>query len=61
MPKFGYMHILNREGSLMSQYTATIDANEGIAWYNLAKREYPFKEDRKKYPIWNLKIMKLMN
>ena len=48
------MHILNREGSLMSQYTATIDANEGIAWYNLAKREYPFKEDRKKVPNMEL-------
>lgn len=54
VPKFGYMHILNREGSLMAQYTATIDANEGIAWYNLAKREYPFKEDRKKVPNMEL-------
>lgn len=44
MPKFGYMHILNREGSLMSQYTATIDANEGIAWYNLAKENIHLKK-----------------
>lgn len=54
VPRFGYMHILNREGSLMSYYTKTIDAKEGVAWYNLAKREYPFKEDRKKVPNMEL-------
>lgn len=54
VPKFGYAHTLNREGSLMDYYTKTIEVKEGIAWYNLAKREYPFKEDRKNVPNFEI-------
>lgn len=53
-PKHGYVHTLNREGSLMSDYSKTITEKEGVAWYNLAKREYAFKEDRKKEPNFEI-------
>lgn len=50
IPKYGYTHMIQREGSLMDEYSKTINQEEASLWYELAKREYPFKEDRKKTP-----------
>lgn len=48
VPKEGYKHLLGREGSLTSEYNATIPNDEITKWFELAKSEYPYKEDRKK-------------
>lgn len=48
VPKVGYNHKLGRKGSLIEQYQTTIDPKESQWWFELAKREYLFKEDRKK-------------
>ena len=48
IPKVGYNHTLDRKGSLVNMYKETIDSEESQWWFDLAKREYFFKEDRKK-------------
>jgi hypothetical protein len=48
IPKVGYNHTLGRQGSLVEQYKADIDKEESQWWFDLAKREYFYKEDRKK-------------
>ena len=48
VPKEGYKHVIGREGSLTSEYAKTIDEKEATKWFELAKGEYPYKEDRKK-------------
>ena len=48
IPKVGYNHTLGRKGSLVEQYKAEIDREESQWWFDLAKREYFYKEDRKK-------------
>lgn len=48
VPKLGYIHMLNREDSLIDIYSKTINEEEAKWWYDLAKREYFFSEDRKK-------------
>ena len=48
IPKVGYNHTLGRQGSLVEQYKADIDREESQWWFDLAKREYFYKEDRKK-------------
>lgn len=48
VPKIGYVHMIGREDSLMDIYTKTISKEEGEWWYNLAKSEYFFTEDRRK-------------
>ena len=48
MPKVGYNHSLGRNGSLVEQYKAEISREESQWWFDLAKREYFYKEDRKK-------------
>lgn len=48
IPKVGYNHALGRQGSLVEQYKADIDREESQWWFDLAKREYFYKEDRKK-------------
>lgn len=48
IPKVGYNHTLGRKGSLVEQYKADIDKEESQWWFDLAKREYFYKEDRKK-------------
>lgn len=47
IPKVGYFHIVNRNGSLATEY-ATMDERESEFWVELARKEYPFKTDRKK-------------
>ena len=48
MPKVGYNHSLGRNGSLVEQYKAEISREESQWWFDLAKREMYYKEDRKK-------------
>lgn len=46
IPRFGYKHINQREGSLFSEYRKTIDPLEARWWLAQAKKEYYFKGDR---------------
>ena len=48
IPKVGYNHTLGRKDSLVEQYKAEISKEESQWWFDLAKREYFYKEDRKK-------------
>ena len=48
MPKVCYNHTLGRKSSLTETYKETISGEETQWWFDLAKREYFFKEDRKK-------------
>lgn len=47
IPKVGYQHFVNREGSLTSFYANMTD-NEYDFWLDTAKKEYLFKKDRNK-------------
>ena len=40
VPKLGYKHLNNREGSLFVEYKNTIDVLESKFWVNKAKKEY---------------------
>lgn len=46
VPKVGYKHTINREGSLFSIYQNTMDKDESEWWYELAKKEYRYTKDR---------------
>ena len=46
IPKLGYKHINQREGSLFSNYKKTIDPVEARWWLAQAKKEYYFEKDR---------------
>jgi glycosyltransferase involved in cell wall biosynthesis len=46
IPKLGYKHTNNREGSLFVEYKNTIDVLESRFWIGKAKKEYFFTEDR---------------
>ena len=48
IPKVGYNHKLGRNGSLIETYKSTISQEETQWWFDLAKREMYYKEDRKK-------------
>lgn len=48
VPKVCYKHTVNREDSLMDEYTKTISQEEGAWWIELAQEEYFFTEDRKR-------------
>lgn len=48
IPKVGYNHKLARKGSLVEIYKESIDDDETQWWFDLAKREYLFMEDRNK-------------
>lgn len=47
IPKFGYKHVNQREGSLFSDYKENLDPIEARWWLNTAKKEYYFPNDRK--------------
>lgn len=47
VPKEGYCHILNREGSLSDKYMKTLTDDIIKKWFNIAKCEYPYVEERK--------------
>lgn len=48
IPKVGYNHTLGREASLVEKYKKEIDKEETQWWFDLAKREAYFIEDRNK-------------
>lgn len=47
VPKEGYIHVIGREGSLTDEYNRTIAVEEIKKWFDLAKIECAFTEDRK--------------
>ena len=46
VPKEGYIHVIGRENSLMDEYNKTLDRDTVQKWFDLAKKECDFKEDR---------------
>lgn len=46
IPKFGYKHINQREGSLFHSYKDEMDPTEANWWLAQAKKEYYFEKDR---------------
>jgi len=46
IPKLGYKHTNNREGSLFVEYKKSVDVLESKFWVNKAKKEYFFTKDR---------------
>lgn len=46
LPKIGYLHTIDREGSYMKQIQNTISQEEGKFLIDTARQEYFFKEDR---------------
>lgn len=53
VPKEGYVHLVCRKNSLTDYYNKTIDNNDLQKWFDLAKREYPYSEDRNKTIVKN--------
>lgn len=47
VPKEGYIHVIGRDGSLTDEYNQTIPREEIRKWFDLAKIECAFTEDRK--------------
>lgn len=47
IPRFGYKHINQRNGSLFHGYKETLNPVEAKWWLSLAKKEYYHKKDRK--------------
>ena len=48
IPKLGYKHFVHRPGSLMEQISSEVDEDEAKFWFETARQEYHFTEDRKK-------------
>ena len=46
VPKVGYNHTLGRNGSLTETYKKEITQDEIKWWFDLAKRDYFFKEEK---------------
>lgn len=46
IPKLGYKHVNNREGSLFNQYKKEMSIDESKWWLSLAKKEYFHINDR---------------
>lgn len=53
VPKEGYVHIVCRKNSLTDYYNNTISNEDLPKWFDLAKREYPYMEDRNKTIVKN--------
>ena len=47
VPKEGYIHVIGRKDSLTDEYNKTLSREEIKKWFDLAKTEYAFTEDRK--------------
>jgi GT2 family glycosyltransferase len=47
VPKFGYKHVNQREGSIFAEYKKTLDPTEAKWWLAQAKKEYYFSNERK--------------
>ena len=48
IPKVGYYHFVNREGSMSDVYAKTMSEKEADWWIDLSEKEYFFKKDRNK-------------
>lgn len=48
VPKEGYYHRIGRPDSLIDEYSKTLTDEEISKYFDLAKREYTYKEDRNK-------------
>lgn len=48
IPKVGYFHMVNRNGSLATDYAQNMNDRESEFWIELARKEYLYKTDRKK-------------
>lgn len=48
IPKVGYNHYLGRPDSLIDSYQKTMTPDESKWWFDLARKEYHFKEDQNK-------------
>ena len=48
IPKVGYFHTVNRNGSLATDYAQNMSDRESEFWVELARKEYLYKTDRKK-------------
>ncbi len=46
IPKIGYTHSLNRDGSLTEIYRNSVDEDESKWWFDLAKKDCHFKEEK---------------
>jgi hypothetical protein len=46
IPRFGYKHVNQREGSLFHDYRNTLTPDESQWWLAQAKKEYYFDYDR---------------
>lgn len=46
IPKFGYKHIINRDGSLFMGYVASLSEKDRYFWFETAKKESHFFNDR---------------
>jgi len=47
VPKEGYTHVIGREDSLTDEYNKTLSNEDILKWFDLAKIECVFTEDRK--------------
>jgi len=47
IPKIGYKHMNMRPGGIFDSYKPTMNPVESKWWFELARREYYFKDDRK--------------
>ncbi len=48
IPKVGYTHYVDRNGSLFNEYRSSVDEKETQWWFDLAKQECFYKNDRNK-------------
>lgn len=48
IPKVGYNHMVDRQGSLYAQYRDNMSEEETKWWFDLAKQEYFYTKDRNK-------------
>ena len=48
VPKIGYNHLVDRKGSLFDTYKTTLEEKEVKGWYDIAKQECYFMQDRNK-------------
>lgn len=51
VPKEGYVHLINAEGSLTTEYSHAMTDSDIKAWFDLAKCEFAYVEDREKTPV----------
>ena len=48
IPKLGYKHYVNRPNSIYDIYSKTMSEKESAWWFEMAKQESLYKEDRNK-------------